>query len=173
MPVESPLITVHIALGSNLGDRAAHLHAAIAAIAKLPGTTILRISPFLETEPVGPVSQPLFLNAAAALQTRLSARDLLNHLLAIERSEGRQRQSGQRWGPRTLDLDLLLYGDAIIESPDLTIPHPRLHERMFVLGPLAEISPDVRIPVLNATIRELKERLDRQSGTFRPSSPKR
>jgi 2-amino-4-hydroxy-6-hydroxymethyldihydropteridine diphosphokinase len=113
------------------------------------------VSDAIETDPVGPVPQGRFLNAAATLHTALEARDLLDQLLAIERQRGRTRAREERWGPRTLDLDLLLYGDRIIEEPGLSIPHPRLHERTFVLAPLSQIAPDVVVPTLGRTIREL------------------
>jgi 2-amino-4-hydroxy-6-hydroxymethyldihydropteridine diphosphokinase len=158
IPHPDHLITAAIGLGSNLGDRRATLEAGLAAIAKLPGTRILRVSSFIETEPVGSIPQPRYLNGAAVINTSLPPRHLLHQLLAIERSLGRDRTKEQRWGPRTLDLDLLLYGDLILNEPGLTIPHPRLHERSFVLLPLVTIAPEVRVPTLNATIRQLADR---------------
>lgn len=156
-------VTAALGLGSNLGDRRATLEAGLAAINNLRGTSTLRTSPFLETDPVGSIPQPRYLNAAAIIQTTLPPRALLDHLLVIERSLGRDRAKEQRWGPRTLDIDLLLYGDLILNEPGLTIPHPRLHERGFVLLPLATIAPDLRVPTLSATIRELANRLGTQS----------
>jgi 2-amino-4-hydroxy-6-hydroxymethyldihydropteridine diphosphokinase len=152
-------VTASIGLGSNLGDRRAALLTALDAIEKLGGTSVLRVSDCMETEPVSPIPQPRYLNAAAIIETALPPRHLLHQLLAIERSLGRDRTKEQRWGPRTLDLDLLLYGDRIIDEPGLTIPHPRLHERAFVLTALAQIAPDLRVPTLNASIRELNDRL--------------
>jgi 2-amino-4-hydroxy-6-hydroxymethyldihydropteridine diphosphokinase len=131
-----------IGLGANLGDRDATIRAALDALGEEDGIEVVAVSTLRETEPVGVGPQPLFLNGAAALETRLSARDLLDRLLAIEQRFGRVRVPGEH-GPRTLDLDLLLYGDEEIDEPGLTVPHPRLHERAFVLEPLAEIGADV------------------------------
>jgi 2-amino-4-hydroxy-6-hydroxymethyldihydropteridine diphosphokinase len=151
--------TACIALGANLNDRAASIAAALSQIASLPCTALVHSSDLIETDPVGPIPQPGYLNAAAVVHTTLSARDLLTGLLDIERSLGRDRSMKERWGPRTIDLDLLLYGDLIIDEPGLTIPHPRLHERLFVLTPLASIAPDAVVPTLDATIADLHERL--------------
>ena len=148
--------TAFIALGSNLGDRAAHLRHAAEAMNALPGTTVVRVSHHYETDPVGPPGQGPYLNAAAEICTELSPRDLLEGLLRIEREAGRDRSSDAvRWGPRPLDLDLLLYDDSMLNDPGLTLPHPRMHERAFVLQPLAEIAPNTRHPVVNQTISEL------------------
>lgn len=138
MPASKPA-TAYVALGSNLGDRAGHLAAGLSALATLPGTCVLAISATFETAPVGPAGQQNYFNAAAALATSLAPRDLLEHLLAIEQAQGRVRR--ERWGPRTLDLDLLLHGDAVLDDPHLTLPHPRMLERAFVLAPLADIAP--------------------------------
>jgi 2-amino-4-hydroxy-6-hydroxymethyldihydropteridine diphosphokinase len=152
-----------IGLGSNLGDRAAMLEGALAALAATPGVRIERVSSVSETEPVGgPPGQGPFLNAAAALETTLEPLDLLRVLQAIEARFGRVR--GVRWGERTLDLDLLLFDDRIIDSPELTVPHPRLAERRFVLGPLAEIAPDAIEPVTGRSVSGLLRELDRGSG---------
>jgi len=131
--------TAYIGLGSNLGDRDATIRAAIAS---LPG--VVAVSKLRETEPVGVVDQPRFLNGAARLETELSARQLLDALLAVERELGRERR--ERWGPRTIDLDLLLYGNETLDEPGLTVPHPHLHERRFALEPLAELDPELVIP---------------------------
>lgn len=148
-----------IALGANLGDRAATLTAAAGRLGSIPGTTVMSISRFVETDPVGPIAQPRYLNAAAVVQTVQPPRVLLEAMLEIERSLGRDRASEQRWGPRTIDLDLLLYGGLTINEPGLTIPHPRMHERLFVLLPLAEIRPDLVVPTLGVRIAELRDRL--------------
>jgi len=130
-----------VGLGSNLGDREALIRHA----AKLVGAT--RMSTIIETEPWGDVDQPRFLNAVAEVETGLSARSFLVHLLDVERRLGRERV-GRKWGPRTIDLDLLLYGDERIDEPGLVVPHPRLQERAFVLEPLAELDPEREIPGL-------------------------
>ena len=129
----------YVGVGANLGDREATIRAAISA---LPG--LVAVSALRETEPVGVVDQPPFLNGAVALETELAARELLDALLAIERELGRERR--ERWGPRTIDLDLLLYGDATIDEPGLTVPHPRLPERRFALEPLLDLDPELEIP---------------------------
>ena len=134
-----------IGLGANLGDAAATLREAIAELARLPRTELLRASRLYRTPAWGVTEQPDFINAVALVETALPPRDLLDALLAIERSFGRTRLDGERWGPRTLDLDLLLYDDAVIDRPHLQIPHPRLHLRAFVLVPLTEIAPELRL----------------------------
>ena len=128
----------YVGLGSNLGDREALIRRAAAAIGAV------RLSTIRETEPWGLAEQPPYLNAVAELETSLSARGLLDRLLAVERELGRERV-GPRWGPRTIDLDLLLYGDETIDVPGLHVPHPRLHERRFALEPLAELDPDLEL----------------------------
>jgi 2-amino-4-hydroxy-6-hydroxymethyldihydropteridine diphosphokinase len=130
-----------VGLGSNLGDRKALIREA----AELIGAS--RLSTIIETEPWGDPDQPRYLNAVAEVDTQLSARSLLVHLLDIERRLGRERV-GRKWGPRTIDLDLLLYGDERIDEPGLVVPHPRLHQRSFVLEPLAELDPAREIPGL-------------------------
>jgi 2-amino-4-hydroxy-6-hydroxymethyldihydropteridine diphosphokinase len=135
-----------VGLGSNLGEREVTLRAAVKRLRALPETEVSRVSSYRDTEPVGYVDQPRFLNGAVELQTGLSARALLGALLELERAFGRDRSAGPSMGPRTLDLDLLLYGDQTIDEPLLTVPHPRLHERRFVLEPLAELDPDLEIP---------------------------
>ena len=133
------MTTAYIGLGSNLGDR----ERLIAQAAELIGA--VRLSTVIETEPWGYANQPRFLNAVAEIETGLTARRLLDHLLDVERRLGRER-IGAQWGPRTIDLDLLLYGDEAIDEPGLVVPHPRLTERDFVLRPLAELAPSLKIP---------------------------
>jgi 2-amino-4-hydroxy-6-hydroxymethyldihydropteridine diphosphokinase len=135
----------YVGLGANLGDRDAMLRAALEQLAGEPEVEVVAVSAFRETEPVGIVDQPRFVNAAAAVDTSLSARELLDRLLAIEQRLGRTRE-GPRFGPRTIDLDLLLYGDEEIAEPGLRVPHPRLHERLFALEPLAELDPHLVVP---------------------------
>ena len=130
----------YVGLGANLGDREGTIRRA----AEMIGAR--RLSTIRETEPWGYVDQPPFLNAAAELETELGARELLDSLLAAERGLGRERASGPRYGPRAIDLDLLLYGAEVIDEPGLTVPHPRLHERRFALEPLAELEPTLVVP---------------------------
>jgi 2-amino-4-hydroxy-6-hydroxymethyldihydropteridine diphosphokinase len=133
----------YIGLGSNLGDREGNLRAALERLSELGP---LRVSSVRETDPVGVADQPKFLNAGAELETDLSPQELLARLLEIERELGRERSSETRWGPRPLDLDLLLYGQETIDAPGLTVPHPRLAERRFALEPLHELEPDLALP---------------------------
>jgi len=137
----------YVGLGANLGDRERSIRRA----AELIGAR--RLSSIHETEPWGYSDQPLFLNAVAEVETRLEPRALLDELLAVERRLGRER-SGPRYGPRTIDLDLLLYGDRVVDETGLAVPHPRLHERLFVLEPLAELAPSLEIPG-NGTVQAL------------------
>jgi 2-amino-4-hydroxy-6-hydroxymethyldihydropteridine diphosphokinase len=133
----------YIGLGANLGDREGNVRA---ALERLRGLGPLRVSSFRETEPVGVIDQPSFLNAAAELETDLPPRELLARLLEIEHDFGRERAEETRWGPRPIDLDLLVYGAETIEEPGLTVPHPRLAERRFALEPLHELAPDLTLP---------------------------
>jgi 2-amino-4-hydroxy-6-hydroxymethyldihydropteridine diphosphokinase len=135
----------YIGIGSNLGDREATIAQALELLDEPPAIRLARVATVRETAPVGIVDQPAFLNTVALVETTLGARELLDKLLALERRLGRVR-TGERWGPRTLDLDLLLYGDAKLDEPGLTVPHPRLHERRFVLEPLYELAPDLLVP---------------------------
>ena len=128
-----------IALGSNLGEREAMIRLALDDLARLPGTMLVRASSLYDTEPVGEADQPNFLNAVAQIDTEMTARQLLWNLQLIEKRLGRVRS--QKWGPRTIDLDLLLYGNLIVEEPDLRVPHPELTRRSFVLVPLLELDP--------------------------------
>jgi len=130
---------VYVALGSNLGDRAAHLAHARNRLGTLPGTRVAAASRAEETAPIGPVSQGAFLNQMVLLETTLAPRDLLRHLHAIEAERGRERQAGVRWGPRTLDLDIVRWGERRVREPDLTIPHPELPHRDFWQREMAEL----------------------------------
>ncbi len=135
----------YVGLGGNLGDRRSYLERALDLLDRDPEIRVADVSSFRDTEPVGYVDQPRFLNAVAAVETELGPRELLERMLAVERVLGRERV-GPRYGPRTIDLDLLLYGDEEIAEPGLVIPHPRLAERAFVLEPLAELAPDLVLP---------------------------
>jgi 2-amino-4-hydroxy-6-hydroxymethyldihydropteridine diphosphokinase len=134
---------VFVGLGSNLGDRELNLRRALVRLEQLGS---VRVSSFRETDPVGVTDQPKFLNAAAELATDLSPRELLERLLEIERELGRDRATERRWGPRVIDLDLLLFGEEAIDEPGLTVPHPRLADRRFVLEPLCELNEDLALP---------------------------
>lgn len=144
---------IFVGLGANLGDREQTIRTAIAQLERLPDTAVRRVSSLFDTDPVGPIEQPSFLNAVVELSSELSPRELLWHLLLIERRLGRVREG--RWGPRVIDLDLLLYGAEVIDEDDLTVPHPELVGRAFVLVPLAELEPRLVHPVEARTIREL------------------
>jgi 2-amino-4-hydroxy-6-hydroxymethyldihydropteridine diphosphokinase len=144
MGASSSASVAFVALGSNLDHPAAQVRQAMAELEALPGTRVLRRSSLYRTAPVGKLDQPDFINAVVQIETSLAPADLLAGLLAIEQRHGRQR--GGRNGPRTLDLDLLLYGEQVIDQPGLQVPHPRMHERAFVLVPLGEIAPDALIP---------------------------
>jgi 2-amino-4-hydroxy-6-hydroxymethyldihydropteridine diphosphokinase len=135
----------YVALGSNVGDRSRTLDRALELLDDLPEAVVAGVATVRETDPVGPVDQPRFLNTVARLRTTEGPHELLDDLLRIERALGRVRD-GTRWGPRTLDLDLLLHGDAVLDESGLTLPHPRLHERRFVLEPLAELAPELLVP---------------------------
>ena len=135
-----------VGLGANLEDPRAQIEHALELLAAEDGVELVAVSTLRETDPVGYEDQPPFLNGAGELRTSLGARELLERLLAIERRLGRVRGEGPRFGPRTIDLDLLLYGDEQIDEPGLQIPHPRLHERRFALEPLAELDPRLEIP---------------------------
>jgi 2-amino-4-hydroxy-6-hydroxymethyldihydropteridine diphosphokinase len=136
---------VYIGLGANLGDREASIRRALELLDADPDVAVVAVSTLRETDPVGYVDQPPFLNGAAALETELGPRELLPRLLAVERELGRTRD-GPRWGPRTIDLDLLLHGDEVVGEPGLRVPHPRLAERRFALEPLAELDPALVVP---------------------------
>ncbi len=135
----------YVGLGANLGDREATLHRAIELLGEARGVEVVGVSTLRETDPVGVVDQPRFLNGAVAVETALSPRELLDVLLDVERRLGRVRD-GQRWGPRVLDLDLLVYDGLVVDEPGLRVPHPRVHERRFALEPLEELDPLLEIP---------------------------
>ena len=135
-----------VALGATLGDREETIRAALGELDAWPGVRVAAVSTLRETDPVGYLDQPRFLNGVAALETTLAAAELLGVLLAVEQRFGRTREGVPAQGPRTLDLDLVLYGSEAIDAPGLTVPHPRLHERRFVLEPLAELDPSLEVP---------------------------
>jgi 2-amino-4-hydroxy-6-hydroxymethyldihydropteridine diphosphokinase len=155
----TPPVIAFVGLGGNLGDAAATLRAAVDALAGLPETRLLQASSLYRTPAWGLEQQADFINSVAMLETRLDPRTLLEALLAVERDFGRQRAAASRWGPRTLDLDLLLYGESVIAEPGLHVPHPHLHERAFALVPLLEIAPDILIPE-QGRARDALSRLD-------------
>jgi len=138
-------VRAYVGLGANLGERERTIRRAVAKLAAEPGIEVVRVSALRETAPWGPVEQPPYLNGVVEVESDLPPRQLLDVLLGVERSLGRVRP-GTRWGPRTIDLDLLVHGDIACDEPGLTLPHPRLHERRFVLEPLAELAPDLVVP---------------------------
>jgi 2-amino-4-hydroxy-6-hydroxymethyldihydropteridine diphosphokinase len=146
-----------VGLGANVGDRERTIREALRLLDAHENVTVAAVSTLRETDPVGVVDQPRFLNGVAALDTALPPRTLLDVLLDIERALGRVRT--ERWGPRTIDLDLLLYGDAVVDFPGLTLPHPRLHERRFVLEPLSDLAPELEVPG-RGTVADLLAGLD-------------
>ncbi|MGQ9533383.1 MAG: 2-amino-4-hydroxy-6-hydroxymethyldihydropteridine diphosphokinase [Desulfotomaculales bacterium] len=137
------MVRAYVGLGTNLGDKMANLRAALALLAAAPGVRVLRVAGVYRTAPWGHTDQDWFLNTVAELETVLPPRALLEVFLGIEARLGRRR--GMRWGPRVIDLDLLVYGDLVVYEPDLVVPHPRMHERAFVLVPLAELEPSLRL----------------------------
>jgi len=150
----------YVGLGANLGDREGTIRRAVELLGEEEGIEVAAVSALRETNPVGVLDQPRFLNAAAAVETTLPPRSLLDALLRIERALGRVRD-GTRWGPRTIDLDLLLYDDLVLDEGDLRVPHPELHARAFVLVPLAEIAADLVHPALSKSIGALAAEIDR------------
>ena len=152
--------TTYIALGSNIGDSETYLNEAVEKIGQIPTCTVEKVSSYLVTEPYGVTDQPDFLNACLKLRTLLYPKELLKELNRIEKEAGRERII--HWGPRTLDLDILLYDDIVLEEDDLCIPHVEMHKRSFVLKPLAEIAPYKRHPVYGKTVREMLEEIQAQ-----------
>lgn len=152
----------YIGIGSNLDDPEQQVRSALDALARLPETRLSGVSRWFRTPPWGQVAQPDFVNGVAAVSTRLAPRALLDALLAIERERGRRRD--ERWGPRRLDLDILLYGERALDEPGLRIPHPHIAERAFVLLPLADLAPDLDVPGAGR-VRDLLDRVD-TSGCF-------
>jgi 2-amino-4-hydroxy-6-hydroxymethyldihydropteridine diphosphokinase len=138
-------VRAYVGLGANLGDREGTIRLALELLDERAGIRVVAVSTFRETQPVGYLDQPRFVNAAAELDTTLAPDELLDALLAVERELGRTRD-GPRFGPRTIDLDLLVYGDRVVDEPGLEVPHPRLHERRFALEPLAELAPALVVP---------------------------
>jgi len=147
----------YIGFGSNLGDRLENCRNAIGALAALPPCSLLKTSSFYETSPVGMVDQPAFINGVVLLETDEDAHWLLRQMLEIEKTFGRIRNL--KWGPRSIDLDLLFFDDQIINTPELSVPHPSLHERRFVLEPLNEVAPDFRHPSLGKSVADLRNDL--------------
>jgi 2-amino-4-hydroxy-6-hydroxymethyldihydropteridine diphosphokinase len=167
--VTQPLwIPAYVGVGSNLDDPARQVERALAALGRIRGTKLCAESRLYRSPPLGPQDQPDFVNAAAGMLTRLSERELLGALQDIERTLGRPAKR-QRWGPRCIDLDLLLYGRSVMMSSELTLPHPGLTTRSFVLYPLADFAPDVEVPGLG-TIRELARRTSSGELAIMPSS---
>jgi len=146
---------VYLSLGSNMGDRAANLRQAIDGLRSLG--EVVAVSSFYETEPVEVTAQPWFLNCAVSLDTEKMPKQLMRQVLELEQSMGRRRL--QKKGPRLIDIDILLFANSVIDTKELVVPHPAMHERRFVLEPLAEIAPDVRYPGLKKTVRELRDAL--------------
>lgn len=151
-----------LGIGANLGDRVHTLQQAVRRLHNTPGIQVLSASPVYASAPVGVTDQPDFLNAVLKIETQLTARALLHHMLAIEREFGRVRI--KKWGPRTLDLDILTFGDAVIDEPGLQVPHPHLHKRGFVLAPLCDLFPQGMHPVLARSFGELAQAIDLSVG---------
>lgn len=159
----------YVGLGSNLGEREATIRSALDQLSRLPETQLVQVSSLYDTAPVGELDQPNFLNAVVVLETGLDARSLFWNMLLIERRLGRVRQPSRRFGPRTIDLDLLMFGDEVIDLPDLQVPHPEMPRRAFVLVPLVEVDPHAVHPGLGLTMSELLSRLDPRPAVKRMS----
>ncbi len=159
--------TVYLSLGSNVGDREVNLHTAIDKLAELG--EVIAVSAFYETEPMEFTAQPWFLNCAVALRTQLMPKLFLSKTLAIEQQMGRRRS--QPKGPRTIDIDILLFGNSIIHTSQLDVPHVAMHQRRFVLEPLSEIAPEVRHPIFKHTVREMLQALPHHAGQVKKQAP--
>ncbi len=158
-------VTAYIGIGTNLGDRRSHVEHAVEQLGGLPDSCLTAVATVIETDPIGPISQGTYLNTVAAIRTGLAPIGLLDLLQDIERQRGRDRATETRWGPRTLDLDILIFGDRVVQMPGLVIPHKRLAERAFVLIPLAQIAPDLPVPGAGHTVGSMLEALyDRSTG---------
>ncbi len=162
-------VIAYIGLGSNLGDRQGFLDQAVVLMGQIESTEVCQVSSYESTEPLANADQPAYLNAVARIQTTLSAQALFAYLRRVEDCLGRERSS--QWASRTMDLDLLLYGDFVIRDPDLTVPHPAMHLRSFVLNPLAAMNPDLTHPVLGVTMATLSQRVKQGSFILEPSMP--
>ena len=138
------MTTVYVGLGANVGDKKANINQAVSMLAAMKSTRLLRVAPFYHSAPLGYLKQDWFINTVAEIETALSPPELLDLLLAVEDEIGRVRR--ERWGPRVIDLDLLLYGDIVMDTLKLTLPHPRMHERAFVMAPLADLAPRLNLP---------------------------
>ncbi len=158
-------IVAYVGIGANLGDPLVQCREALDRMHRAEGIHLLRHSPFYRTEPWGDPAQPWFVNAVAEIRTDTTARDLLRTLRGIEDAMGRERDG--RWGPRRMDLDLLLFGQAVIQEPDLVVPHPAMHRRGFVLVPLAEMAPYVLHPAFGVSVRGLLDRLEDRGAMMR------
>lgn len=156
---------VHLILGGNVGDRAGYLHRALQAISALDGVTLTRTSSLYETAPVGKIKQPVFLNLAAEIETVLEPLELLNAVKEIEQRLG--RRPSERWGPREIDIDIILWGDRTMDIEPLTVPHREFRTRAFVLKPLAEIAPQAVDPITGMTVAELAARPEAQGNVVR------
>lgn len=156
--MSQPVERVFVALGSNIEPRRATIDSALAQLSRAPGLRLLAVSAIHDTAPVGPIAQPRFLNAVAELTSTLDPPALLALLLRVEHAHHRDRDRSPRWGPRTLDLDLILFGRRLIHLPHLVVPHPRFAERLFVLEPLAELAPDLVPPGFSDSIAALRDR---------------
>lgn len=152
------MVRVFLGVGSNQGERLAHISRAIRAVADEPGVALRQMAPIIETAAVGGPPQGPYLNTVIEVDTALGPHDLLRRLQAIERRLGRE-PSPERWAPRPIDLDILLYGEQVVEEPGLVIPHPRLHERAFVLEPLAQLAPEVLHPVMRESVGALRAKI--------------